>query len=220
MTLSTTLPATSVVPEEANTEDRRSLRSKKMLRDACAKLIEERGIDGFSISDLTNAADLNRGTFYAHYKDKDDLLKSFEAEIFVSLQTIEQRIKNILLEELFVSLSMGQPLSFCVELFDILREHGMLLRALLGPGGDATFQARLRDIVCTNMVQAVLYPKYRENPTPLVEYYIAYYAAAHLGLIQCWLERGMVETSEEMAHIMTSVVFLKPGDRIELLGQI
>ncbi len=64
------------------TEDRRSTRSKNMLRTALAQLIEERGLDVFSVSDLTERADLNRGTFYAHYKDKDDLLHCFEEEIF------------------------------------------------------------------------------------------------------------------------------------------
>jgi AcrR family transcriptional regulator len=200
-------------------EDRRRLRSKRMLREAFAQLIEDRGLDGFSISDLTERADLNRGTFYAHYKDKDDLLRCFEDEIIDSLGDFERRIKEVTLRDLVDVVSTGQPPHVAVELFDVLREHGVLLRVLLGPRGDAAFQVRLRELVCVNLVSGVLYQKYRDNPTPLVEYYISYYVSAHLGLMQHWLERGMAEPSEEMARIMVAIMFLKPGDSIELKGK-
>ncbi|MDR3053171.1 MAG: TetR/AcrR family transcriptional regulator [Coriobacteriales bacterium] len=203
---------------EHTPEDRRCLRSKRLLRAAFAQLIDERGLDGFSIRDLTQKADLNRGTFYAHYKDKDDLLRCFESEIFDDLQVIGRKVQDTTLQELALSVAAGTPLPVSIELFDRLREHGVLLRALLGPKGDATFQAQLRDVVCTRIVTAVLYTKYRENPSPLVQYYVSYYAAAHLGLIQRWLERDMAESSEEMARILMTVMFLKPGDPIDLTG--
>ncbi|MCL2883725.1 MAG: TetR family transcriptional regulator C-terminal domain-containing protein, partial [Coriobacteriia bacterium] len=60
---------------------------------------------------------------------------------------------------------------------------------------------------------------YTRDPSPLTEYYIAYYAAALLGLIQHWLERGMPEDSHTMARIMLSIMFLKPGDPIKLQGE-
>ena len=35
--------------------------------------MEERGFDGITVNDLCVQADLNRGTFYNHFRDKDDL---------------------------------------------------------------------------------------------------------------------------------------------------
>jgi hypothetical protein len=64
----------------------------------------------------------------------------------------------------------------------------------------------------------VLPSKYTTNPKPLTEYYIAYYASATLGLIQRWLQGGLVETSDEMARILLSIMMLRPGDHIELMG--
>ncbi|MDR2491841.1 MAG: TetR/AcrR family transcriptional regulator [Coriobacteriales bacterium] len=201
---------------ETATADRRILRSRRMLREAFAALIEARGLDGFTVSELTERADLNRGTFYAHYKDKEDLLRSFEDEIIEGLLDFEEKLKGISLKEFLLLAARGTPPRVAVELFDTLREHGTLLRVLLGPRGDAAFQARLRDTACTNFVRAVLHKKYRDNPSALTDYYIAYHASANLGLIQAWLERGMREDSQEMAHIMLAVLFLKPGDPIVL----
>ena len=45
---------------------------------------------------------------------------------------------------------------------------------------------------------------------------IAFYAAAYLGIIAHWIERGCPESSETMARIATRLLFIKPGESIEL----
>lgn len=197
-------------------EDRRIRRSKRLLREALAYLIEERGFDGFSISELTERAGLNRGTFYAHFSDKDDLLQSLEREFFDDLGCLREKLQGISLREFLSAMSNGVPPRVCVEMFEIISEHGTLIRALLGSHGDAQFQARLRDRVCTDIIRGVLYEKYTRNPTALVEYYVAYYASAMLGLIQRWVQRDMQESPEEMARILMTIMFLQPGDPIEM----
>ena len=103
-----------------------------------------------------------------------------------------------------------------MELFDYLREQSDFLHAVLGPGGDVRFGPRLREAVCENLVQNILHEKYRDNPTVFVEYYVAFYAAAYLGVIAHWIERGCPESSETMARIAMRLLFIKPGESIEL----
>jgi AcrR family transcriptional regulator len=219
-TLSKVEPPIEPPVEPAQTAlDRRSVRTKRLLRGAFTQLIEERGLDGFSVGDLTDRADINRATFYAHYRDMNDLLGSFEEEINASLLSLKPKIQAVGISELFIFMNTGTPPRITVEIFDCLREHGPLLRVLLSPKGDAVFQAHLRDRLCSDLVRSVLRRKYTDNPTPLTEYYISYYASAMVGLIQHWLDRGMPESSEEMARIMLSIMMLKPGDSIELQGK-
>ena len=90
---------------------------------------------------------------------------------------------------------------------DYLREQSDFLHAVLGPGGDVRFGPRLREAVCENLVQNILHEKYRDNPTVFVEYYVAFYAAAYLGVIAHWIERGCPESSETMARIATRLLF-------------
>ena len=62
------------------TPDRRVRRTRQLLRDALMELTLERGYDHVTIQDILDRADVGRSTFYAHYRDKDDLLVSeFEA---------------------------------------------------------------------------------------------------------------------------------------------
>jgi AcrR family transcriptional regulator len=64
--------------EEAT--DRRVRRTRQLLREALMELTLERGYDHITVQDILDRADVGRSTFYAHYRDKDDLLVSeFEA---------------------------------------------------------------------------------------------------------------------------------------------
>jgi len=190
-----------------------------MLREAFAELLEEQGFDGFSVGDLAERADINRATFYSHYKDMDDMLFYFEEEILSSLLSLKPKIQAVGLAELLEFTLTGTPPPVTIEVFDLLRTHGPLLRVLLSSRGDSVFQAHLRDRLCSEIVRSVLSSKYTENPTPLTEYYVWYYASATAGLIQHWLDRGMLESSDEMARIMLSIMMLRPGEPIELKGE-
>ncbi len=203
------------MPESANT-DRRIARSKRALRTALIELMEERGLDNVSVNDLCARADLNRGTFYNHFHDKDDLLTTLEDEIIADLERIQDQMKGLTVMDLVRYRTRKQPLPFLVDLFDYLREQGDFLHAVTGPGGDIRFAPRLRDSVCANLIQSILHERYRENPTPFVEYYVAFFATAYLGVIEHWIETGMKESSEEMALIAMRLFFIKPGESITL----
>lgn len=195
--------------------DRRIVRSKRALRDALIALMEERGYEAFTVNDLCARADLNRGTFYNHFRDKEHLLQTLEDEVIADLERFRAPLQEISLPQL-LRVRRGAPLPFLVELFDYLRDQADFLHAVMGPGGDIRFAPRLRDAVCTDLIESILHDRYRHSPTPFVSYYVAFYASAYLGVITRWLETGMAESSEEMAAIALRLLFIKPGESIEL----
>lgn len=210
------LVALTFLTEEMPRVDRRITKSKRALRSALIDLMEERGFDAVSVNDLCARADLNRGTFYNHFRDKEDLLSTLEDEVMADLDCFQVQMQDLTVRELLGYRTRKKPLPLLVNLFDYLREQGDFLHAVLGPGGDASFGPRLRDAVCTNLVQSVLHERYRNDPTPFVGYYVAFYASAYLGVIQRWIETDMRESSEEMALVAIRLFFIKPGESIKL----
>lgn len=196
--------------------DRRIARTQSALRDALVALVEERGLDVVSVGDLCAAADITRGTFYNHFKDKESLVAAFEEQVIGGLDVFQERMAHMSLAELAKCVALKRPLPMLVEMFDYLRSEGAFLHAMLGPGGDAAFAARIRDAVCTNLVHSILHKRYRESADPFVGYYVAFYASAYLGVIMRWVETGMQESSEEMARIAQRLLFIKPGESIKL----
>ena len=209
------LPAESLAPP-APGEDRRITRSKRALRGALIALIEERGLDAITVNDLCERADLNRGTFYNHFHDKENLLTALENEVLAEVALLQARMLSVTLGDMLAFRVAGRPVPVLVDLFEYLRGESDFLRAVLGSGGDVRFGPRLREAVCENLVQNILHEKYRTNPTPFVCYYVAFYASAYLGIIARWVENGCPETPEEMARIAMRLLFITPGEPIEL----
>jgi len=54
--------------------DRRTRRTRQLLRDTLVALLKEKRYDAISVQDIIERADVARSTFYVHYVDKNDLL--------------------------------------------------------------------------------------------------------------------------------------------------
>lgn len=196
--------------------DRRIIRSRQALRQALIDSMEECGFEAVTVNSLCHRADVTRGTFYNHFRDKEGLLASIEDEVIEGVGGFQQRMVGISLEEVVACLMADEPLPFMVDLFDYLRAEGAFLHAVMGPGGDIRFAPRLRDSVCMCLVESILHERYRKNPTAFVGYYVSFYASAYLGIISRWINQGMVESSEDMARIAVRLLFIQPGEPIEL----
>ena len=55
--------------------DRRVRKTRRQLRECLITLLKEKKVQDITVGELTDMADLNRGTFYLHYKDVFDLLE-------------------------------------------------------------------------------------------------------------------------------------------------
>ena len=60
----------------AKAEYKSSIRSKKLITDALVALLDEKTLDKITVTDIVRKADINRGTFYAHYDNVSDVVTS------------------------------------------------------------------------------------------------------------------------------------------------
>lgn len=63
--------------------DRRIERTRQLLKAACWEVLLEKGFDAMTVHDITERANVNRGTFYAHFADKYDLFDAVMRERFI-----------------------------------------------------------------------------------------------------------------------------------------
>ena len=68
-------------PKRLEAEYRSSIRSKTMIKEAMLELMVEKPFDKITITDIVKKADINRGTFYAHYDNTSEVLKSISASV-------------------------------------------------------------------------------------------------------------------------------------------
>ena len=72
-------------PSPLESTDPRVRRTRQLLQQALAELLHTRDFDKLSVHEITDAAGLNRATFYAHYPDKFALLECMVASRFHAL---------------------------------------------------------------------------------------------------------------------------------------
>lgn len=75
----------------AKAEYKSAIRSRRMLQRALVELLQEKELDKITVTDIVTRADINRGTFYAHYADISGVLDSIMENV---CQTIREALEK------------------------------------------------------------------------------------------------------------------------------
>src|SRR5215216_7416147 len=98
-------------------KDRRSQRTRHLLSAALVQLIREKDYNSITVSDIIERANVGRSTFYAHYRDKDDL---FVGELDRVIEVLSQRIPSQQEIPFFPSLGLFRHVGEEYELYKAL----------------------------------------------------------------------------------------------------
>lgn len=188
--------------------DRRQARTKQLLRKALLSLIEEKSIEGITVTDITTRADINRGTFYLHYRDVADMLDQLKEEAFEKVRSIIQQLDP---KELMEYADRNEPYPKVALIYEEFQRQSEFFKVMFGPHGDFSYITRFKELMKTNIFNKLSYwqPQEENRLVPL-DYLIAYMASANLGVLLHWLESGMKQTPEELGSIMTRLVNYGP----------
>ena len=127
---------------EQKSTDRRIRKTKNALKDGLIELMLEKSINDITVRELTEKVDLNRGTFYLHYKDIFNLLEKIEEELFEEFNKIMDAHSPDKLD--------GRPLPLLEDIFMFLKDNASMTTVLLGRNGDIAFVNKIKDIIRKN----------------------------------------------------------------------
>jgi AcrR family transcriptional regulator len=185
-----------VKSEKSETLDRRARRSKQLLFAALMELIVDKDYDSISVTDITERADVARGTFYLHYKDKDELLlSSFDKFAEDILEKVKRYSKQDLLS------GVPQP---TLVIFEYIHRDPTLFRVILNGQGGTLMLQRFRAYAAETAHQVLQ----NMNIVPAVPPKILadFLAGALLSVLGGWLEDEMKTPPKEMAAIFYKLV--------------
>lgn len=191
--------------------DLRVIRTKEAIRNALIELIEEKGFEAITVKDITTKAKINRGTFYAHYQDKFDLMTKCQEEIMQEMFHIAKQKFPDVIAELDSNPSSTTPLTIADSIFEYLNENSGFMKAVLSPKGDLSFQTTLKDFMWETLFENNPNTFFKEDKLLVPGQYLAsYMASAHIGVIQQWLNSGGKESPQEMAQILSTITINGP----------
>lgn len=183
--------------EELKKEDRRVRRTKKLLTQALTELLQKKQVNEITVKELTDLADMNRGTFYMYYKDIFDMLEKIEDELFQKLDIIAQSHEH------------GDPTQqvkpILLDLFRFIEENQEMFRVLLSPNGDMNFLHRLYEAIRERSLEI-----WKDQMGSLGEeefdYRYSFVIFGCAGMIRAWVNRSCQETDMQMAELADRMI--------------
>jgi AcrR family transcriptional regulator len=175
--------------------DPRIRRTRQFLQDALKRLLEEKEFDKISVQDITEAATLNRATFYAHYTDKFALLGELIRVTFLEL--LEQR--NARFDGTCSSAFQVILLAVCDYLLEVQKSLSSKQHQF-EPFVEATVIDQVRLVLLDGFRQ---HPADRRIPAEMIA---ATASWAIYGAVKQWVNTADREPAEEFVRVAVELV--------------
>ncbi|MBP5695002.1 MAG: TetR/AcrR family transcriptional regulator [Bacilli bacterium] len=182
-------------------EDHRIKITKLMIRKAYAELLKESQDKKISVKDLCEKADINRGTFYSHYKDVDDLhnqlvdqFKTILEETFVDfLSTVD--IDNVSTKDFIKGILKG------------IYTNKDLYEILLYGGNSQNLILEVLD-VAKNLVNTFYTKIFKNKTLEDINFWYSFVSGGAVFVIMNWIDNGFDTTIDKLAEELNSLVLV------------
>lgn len=167
--------------------DARVRYTRMILRDSLLKLLSQKPIKEITVKEICELAQINRATFYSHYKDPFDLLEQIENELFNDISaTFMSRQDDIT--------------SMTREIFVIITRNLDLCRVLFSDNGDKMFLRRIMEF-SREWIIADWHQQYPRATQYQLDYLYAFIIGGSVAVIEEWVRSGMEELPLELGDI-------------------
>lgn len=167
--------------------DRRILKSREAIKDAVVQLMSEKNFDDITIQDISDKANVSRGTIYLHYLDKYDLLEKL----------IEEHINN--LRELCESASELEYGEANLPWFKYLEKNYLFFSTMLASKGAPSFRKQFIEFLIEEFndeVDSITGVNSDINKDVILQFIVTSY----VGIVEWWFKNGMPYSPEVMAE--------------------
>lgn len=175
--------------------NRRTQLTKKMIKDTFLQLLATQPLEKISVTEICQKADINRGTFYAHYTDPKSLYQEIQNDLFQEVQPL-------------LRLAPAKDLSQWLEnLLNILERNPEMTAFIISDTQQNTLLKRVfnevYDLATTNFQSL-----FHEHDPEMLHYYFSYYSSGTIGTIADWLKNGRNISAHDLANLLSNVLQL------------
>lgn len=181
--------------------DRRVARTKQMLQEALLALVRERGFEALSVQEILDRANVGRATFYAHFKNKEDLLFYGFGEFQLSLRKLQREALSRR------AAADARLFAFSHEVFDHTNQFRDVFRLMVGKRSGAIVQQVLRKMLVTLIREelSALRRSRGEGRSERLEASVAFLADGLSGMLLWWLSGKQRMSVDEVNTLFRSL---------------
>ncbi|KRL34406.1 TetR/AcrR family transcriptional regulator [Liquorilactobacillus uvarum] len=184
-------------------QDLRITRTKTMIFNAFIDLIEKKGFDSITIQDIADQAMINRSTFYAHFKDKQDVYEHIFSFI---LNPLFKKLEQDILED--GSIIQEQKLvELLTTAFLMIKENKKFYLIATEGRNNLILTDAFSDFLRNHYTK--IFAKLRVEEDDIVmptDFIISYMVSTFMGTIHWWLHSDFELPPEHMAHLIIKLL--------------
>lgn len=173
-----------------NPDDRRARRSRRLLKESLLELMKRKSFADISVRDVTDAADMNRATFYLHYSGTAELLQSVEEDLLAELQDLVDA-------HMQETVAVGSVAPVFEPVLDFAVEHRETCTILFASSEASGFFQSIQGLVHENGAPLVR-TWFRPADPRLTDYLLNFLAWGFIGLLSEWFEKDMALPKSEL----------------------
>ncbi|MDK2966966.1 MULTISPECIES: TetR-like C-terminal domain-containing protein [Lacrimispora] len=178
-------------------QDRRIRKTQKLLKESLLELMEKKDFKNISVKDITELADLNRGTFYLHYADTYSLLQEMESEVLKDFQNMVNDYR-----EAFIKASL---MPVIIPIIQYIEENKKICKILFENSSSNDFVNRFHTLILKNGT-AIIKEQYPNARDVTLNYFLEFITYGLTGVLKQWLNTDMPEPKEEVAEFVDKVI--------------
>lgn len=176
-------------------QDRRQRKSRAALQQGFLQVIAVKPYEAITIEDITDAADLTRATFYAHYHDKAALTCEAYENI---IEELGRQIADVPISESAAYTGEGMTIAF-----EHARQNANLYQIAIDGSAGVEPRRVLVEALESFVTDAFAVRAQHLGKTPRVPeaLYAGCYVASFLHVVKRWLAGDLLGSPREMADI-------------------
>lgn len=164
--------------------------TKRALAAAIKELMKEKTFDKISVGDICEKCDMNRKSFYYHFKDKYDLVNwIFDIEFVTFVNEREYHTSWEFMQDL------------CCYFYT----NKEFYRKALQIKGQNSFSEHFREYL-QPILSAHLKPIFEDEEQGAIEFYVAFFCDAYISAIERWILDKDCVPPEELVRLLHSCV--------------
>jgi AcrR family transcriptional regulator len=171
--------------------------SRKLLQDSLLALMKEKPFLQISIKEICEFAGLSRPTFYAYYKDQNDLLQEIEKQTLIEAGTIIRKYKMAAGKT-----DSREAIGFFQEILQFIANNSNSIQVLLSENGDNDFQKKFfrKGIEKMSLFKESVSAESRDKEDD--KYDFVFVIGGTFTLVREWLRNGMDIPVSKLAKML------------------
>jgi AcrR family transcriptional regulator len=192
----------------SGSKDRRVEKTRGLLHGALASLIHEKSYDAIVVKEILGRANVGRSTFYAHFRDKDELLESSIRDMLRTSAAPSPRPSTRLPEHV---------LRFSLPIFERIEEYRAAGDSSMGAAGKAVIHESLEHVL-TELVARDLRrahgSRHEDRPNVPWELLAQYVASTFTVVLTWWLGEREPLPAKSANDLFRSLVLPSLGEAL------